>query len=111
MTSTGSLPEDHAVPDRSIGYTKPPGTTAWAPNTDTLPYRGTSAGGGYSTVGDLARFAHALLSHKLLDADSTELLTTGKVKAGPGTSTPTASKTRARPTATAASATAAARRA
>ena len=30
---------------------------AWAPNTDTLPYRGTSAGGGYSTVEDLARFA------------------------------------------------------
>ena len=84
MTSTGSLPEDHAVPDRSIGYTKPPGTTAWAPNTDTLPYRGTSAGGGYSTVGDLARFAHALLSHELLSPDTTKLLITGKVKAGPG---------------------------
>jgi D-alanyl-D-alanine carboxypeptidase len=60
MTRTGSLPEHQAVPDRSIGYTKPPGTTAWAQNTDTLPYRGTSAGGGYSTVEDLARFAQAL---------------------------------------------------
>jgi D-alanyl-D-alanine carboxypeptidase len=50
MTRSGSLPEDQPVPDRSIGYTKPPGTTAWVPNTDTLPYRGTSAGGGYSTV-------------------------------------------------------------
>jgi CubicO group peptidase (beta-lactamase class C family) len=85
MTRTGSLPEDHAVPDRSIGYTKPPGTTAWAPNTDTLPYRGTSAGGGYSTVEDLTKFAHALLSHKLLSPDTTKLLITGKVKAGPGT--------------------------
>jgi D-alanyl-D-alanine carboxypeptidase len=84
MTRTGSLPEDHAVPDRSISYTKPPGATAWAANTDTLPYRGTSAGGGYSTVGDLARFAHALLSHKLLNPDTTKLLITGKVKAGPG---------------------------
>jgi CubicO group peptidase (beta-lactamase class C family) len=84
MTRSGSLPEDQAVPDRSIGYTKPAGTTAWVPNTDTLPYRGTSAGGGYSTVEDLARFAHALLSHKLLSADSTRQLTTGKVKAGPG---------------------------
>ena len=54
MTRSGSLPEDHAVPDRSIGYTKPSGTTGWIANTDTLPYRGTSAGGGYSTVGDLA---------------------------------------------------------
>ena len=85
MTATGSRPEDQAVPDRSIGYTKPPGTTDWAPNTDTLPYRGTSAGGGYSTVEDLARFAHALLSHKLLSPHSTKLLITGKVKDGPGT--------------------------
>jgi D-alanyl-D-alanine carboxypeptidase len=84
MTRTGSLPETQAVTDRSIGYTKPPGTTAWAPNTDTLPYRGTSAGGGYSTVEDLARFAHALLNHTLLSANSTKLLITGKVNAGPG---------------------------
>jgi D-alanyl-D-alanine carboxypeptidase len=84
MTRSGSLPEDRAVPDRSIGYMKPPGQTAWLPNTDWLPYRGTSAGGGYSTVEDLARFAHALLSHKLLSRDSTELLITGKVKARPG---------------------------
>ena len=84
MTRSGSLPEDQAVADRSIGYTRPPGTTAWVPNTDTLPYRGTSAGGGYSTVEDLARFAHALLSHILLGPDSTKLLITGKVNAGPG---------------------------
>jgi hypothetical protein len=56
-------------------------STVWAPNTDTLPYRGTSAGGGYSTVEDLTRFAEGLKSHKLLDALYTEMLTTGK----PGT--------------------------
>jgi D-alanyl-D-alanine carboxypeptidase len=83
MTRSGSQPEDQAVPDRSIGYMKPPGATAWLPNTDTLPYRGTSAGGGYSTVEDLARFARALLSHRLLSADSTKLLITGKVNARP----------------------------
>ena len=81
MTRSGSLPEHRPVPDRSIGYTKPPGATAWAPNTDTLPYRGTSAGGGYSTVEDLARFAHALLRNKLLSPDSTKLLITGKEEA------------------------------
>jgi D-alanyl-D-alanine carboxypeptidase len=80
MTSTGSEPEDQAVPDRSIGYSKMD-SPQWKPNTDTLPYRGTSAGGGYSTVDDLARFAAALEQHKLLDAHYTELLTTGK----PGT--------------------------
>jgi CubicO group peptidase (beta-lactamase class C family) len=61
----------------------PPCTTTRVPNADTLPYRGTSAGGGYSTVEDLARFAHAVLRHQLLPPDSTELLITGKVESWP----------------------------
>jgi D-alanyl-D-alanine carboxypeptidase len=84
MTRSGSLPENQAVADRSIGYTTPPGTTGLVPNTDTLPYRGTSAGGGYSTVEDLARFAHALLSHKLLTPDSTKLVIAAKAETLPG---------------------------
>jgi CubicO group peptidase (beta-lactamase class C family) len=84
MTSTGSLPEDQAVPQRSVGYTKFSGGEVWRPNKDTLPYRGTSAGGGYSTVEDLQRFADALANHKLLDAQHTELLTTGKMDTGNG---------------------------
>ena len=92
MTLTASLAEDQVVPSRSVGYThmRPgPGgdgaaPEAWRPNTDTLPYRGTSAGGGYSTVEDLLRFANALENHKLLDAEHTELLTTGKVETGGG---------------------------
>jgi D-alanyl-D-alanine carboxypeptidase len=86
MTATGSQPEHQAVPDRSVGYMKPPGTATTAPNTDTLPYRGTSAGGGYSTAGDLARFARALLGHQLLSSDSTRLLITGKAEHAPGAS-------------------------
>ena len=82
MTSTGSQAEDENVPDRSIGYMKRDG--AWKPNTDTLPYRGTSAGGGYSTVEDLTRFASALTENKLLNAHYTELLTTGKADTGGG---------------------------
>ena len=65
MTATGSLPETEAVPDRSIGYTTPTPGGEWNPNTDTLPYRGTAAGGGYSTVEDLTRFAEALLEPPL----------------------------------------------
>lgn len=83
MTGTASDPEDQTVSDRSIGYTKF-GGNGLQPNTDTLPYRGTSAGGGYSTVEDLFRFATALQTHKLLDAQHTELLTTGKVETGRG---------------------------
>jgi D-alanyl-D-alanine carboxypeptidase len=78
MNSTGSLAEDENVPERSIGYTSFGGGELHA-NGDTLPYRGTSAGGGYSTVEDLQRFASALMNHKLLDAEHTDLLTTGKV--------------------------------
>jgi D-alanyl-D-alanine carboxypeptidase len=78
MKSTGSLPEDQNVPDRSIGYTQF-GGKGLERNADTLPYRGTSAGGGYCTVEDFLRFANALTTHKLLNAQNTDLLTTGKV--------------------------------
>ena len=77
MDSTGSEPEDKSISDRSVGYMKMD-STDWQPNTETLPYRGMSAGGGYSTVEDLARFAGALQQNKLLNAHYTELLTTGK---------------------------------
>src|SRR6266568_1796660 len=82
MMATASLAEDEAVPGRSVGYMKRDGV--WKPNTDTLPYRGTSAGGGYSTVEDLTRFASALTANKLLNAHYTELLTTGKADTGGG---------------------------
>ena len=81
MTATGSEPEDQVVPGRAVGYARPPGATAAMPNTQTLPYRGTAAGGGYTTVGDLLRFANALTAHRLLDARHTDLLTAGKVDA------------------------------
>ena len=83
MNSSGSLTEDENVPGRSIGYTSFGGAAVHS-NADTLPYRGTSAGGGYSTVEDLQRFARALMNHKLLSAEYTEVLTTGKVTTPPG---------------------------
>jgi D-alanyl-D-alanine carboxypeptidase len=66
MRSTGALPESVDVPDRAVGYLRTAPGSDWAPNTDTLPWRGTAAGGGYSTVGDLLRFAQALGSGRLL---------------------------------------------
>jgi D-alanyl-D-alanine carboxypeptidase len=66
MRSTGALPESVDVPDRAVGYLRASPGGAWMPNTDTLPWRGTAAGGGYSTVGDLWRFARALGSGRLL---------------------------------------------
>ena len=46
---------------------------------DTLPIRGTPAGGGYSTVGDFNRFAEALVSHRLLRAETLQKLISGGI--------------------------------
>jgi D-alanyl-D-alanine carboxypeptidase len=66
MTSTDSLPESVHVRNRAVGYMQPYPGADWEPNTRTLPWRGTAAGGGYSTVLDLMRFAEALESGKLI---------------------------------------------
>jgi CubicO group peptidase (beta-lactamase class C family) len=42
----------------------------WKSNGDTLPWRGTSAGGGYSTARDLLKFTQALRSGKLLSKEA-----------------------------------------
>lgn len=80
MTRTGALPEESAVADLAVGYTTEDGHDR--PNTHTLPYRGTPAGGGYSTVEDLWRFATALTGHQLLDAHHTALVTTPRGNVG-----------------------------
>jgi D-alanyl-D-alanine carboxypeptidase len=84
MTATGSAPEDSLVPGRSVGYTRQVVPGALVSNAPTLPYRGTPAGGGYSTVGDLARFAAALREHQLLDPAHTALLLDVKVTTSGG---------------------------
>lgn len=66
MTGTDALPENVEVPGRTKGYMR--GAGGWVLNTDTLPWRGTAAGGGYSTTRDLWRFAQALEGGKLLGA-------------------------------------------
>ncbi len=87
MTASDSLPETADVPRRAVGYTKQ-GLTGplpeEGPNTDSLPCRGSAAGGGYSTVADLVRFAEALRTGKLLRADLLQTATTQQVEMGPG---------------------------
>jgi len=78
MKSTGNLPESTILPHRSAVYMGPPDQLRRAD--DTLPLRGTSAGGGYSTVGDFNRFADALTSHRLLRAETLRQLLDGGIK-------------------------------
>ncbi len=46
------------VPNRAVGYVRD--GTAWKTNYDTLPGKGSSAGGGYSTARDLLKYTIAL---------------------------------------------------
>jgi CubicO group peptidase (beta-lactamase class C family) len=82
MKSSGSFPKTEKVPNLAVGYTHGEDGKL-VNNWDTLPWRGMSAGGGDSTVGDLMRFAEALRNHKLLNAALTETVITGKAQPGP----------------------------
>ena len=79
MTNTDSLAESDSVPNRSSGYMRRNGQ--WMSNADTLPWRGTAAGGGCSTAADLLRFGQALEAGKLISkrllADATTEHTQG----------------------------------
>lgn len=78
MTSTDNQPESSGVRGLAVPYSSDP-AGALRSAVDTLPWSGTSAGGGYSTVGDLQKFASALLAHRLLDEEHTTLVLSGKV--------------------------------
>src|SRR5690606_19586078 len=86
MASTGNQPESVQLPRRAIAYTGMPGDVIRAD--DTLPYRGTPAGGGYSTVGDFLRFATALVSGELMKPATFEMLVDGGVALPDGTFIP-----------------------
>ncbi len=75
MLHTDSRPESDNVAGRAIGYIHK--SDGLSPNTDSLPWSGTSAGGGYSTVHDLFLFAQALQAGTLLSADLLEQATQG----------------------------------
>lgn len=77
MVSTGSISADDPVEDVAMGYIRSPDTSyGWRENTVRNFVRGIPAGGGYSTVGDLHRFAVALESGKLVSPRGLEQLWT-----------------------------------
>lgn len=82
MTATGAQPESDAVPNRSRGYMR--NDEGWTSNADTLPWRGTAAGGGYSTARDVLRFARALESGTLVPRALLDEATTRHHVGGPG---------------------------
>jgi CubicO group peptidase (beta-lactamase class C family) len=83
MKLSGSFPKTDKIQNLAVGYMKGGPSGQLAPNWETLPWRGMSAGGGDSTVGDLLRFSEALRGHKLLGPQLTETIVTGKTQPGP----------------------------
>ena len=69
MTRTGSFFVDSLPSNTATGYTRgdenAPPSTPQRPNTQDLPGRGSSAGGGYSTAQDLLKFLQALREHRI----------------------------------------------
>jgi D-alanyl-D-alanine carboxypeptidase len=70
MTASEWYEKDAQAPDIAIGYTRGegPAETPRRPNVASLPQRGSSAGGGYSTVHDLLLYTMALKEGKGIPA-------------------------------------------
>lgn len=77
MCSSGSYWKTEETQNLAIGYSLTEASLKH--NYDFLPMRGSPAGGGYSTVEDLFKFATSLLDNKLLNTEYTNLVTTGKI--------------------------------
>lgn len=83
MTDTGFYDAKQPTPKLAIGYTKPRnGGDTEIENTGMREVRGGPAGGGYSTAADMVKFHVALRENKLLDAEHTRTVLTGKVDTG-----------------------------
>jgi CubicO group peptidase (beta-lactamase class C family) len=80
MTSTDSYELDRVTKNLAVGYEREetPRGTQYRNNIFQHVIRGGPAGGGYSTVGDLTRFAVALQEGRLVSREGVRLLTTPK---------------------------------
>jgi CubicO group peptidase (beta-lactamase class C family) len=75
MASSGCYEMDQPVENLAIGYDRDPQSAqGWRNNVYMHVLRGGPAGGGFSTVGDLNRFATALLEGKLAGVSSLDTL-------------------------------------
>lgn len=85
MENTDAYALDEVHQGLATGYTmdtEHPGL--WKNNIWQNVIKGTPAGGGYSTAGDLLRFSQALLQFKLLDKKYTADFVRGRIKYGKG---------------------------
>ena len=84
MTSTGEFELDKVNSNLAVGYERSFGDDGKSYRNNIFEHviRGGPAGGGYSTAGDLHRFASALLAGKLVGKEMVKTLTTPKPELG-----------------------------
>ncbi|MBX3482172.1 serine hydrolase [Phenylobacterium sp.] len=71
MTASGAFAADDPEPGLAVGYYRAQGSAyGWRENTLDFPLRGSPAGGGYATVGDLHRFLRAVQTGRLVSPAS-----------------------------------------
>jgi CubicO group peptidase (beta-lactamase class C family) len=85
MDSSGFDSQEDVVPKLAVGYFREgPFATEWKANAMTLPFKGSPAGGGYSTNADLLKFARALREGRLIHDATLAKMFEDEVPAGPG---------------------------
>lgn len=77
MNDSGSYWKSEKIENLAVGYSSI--DSSYKNNYYFLPMRGSPAGGGYSTVKDLLKFALSLSSNQLLNVEYTNLITEGKM--------------------------------
>lgn len=85
MADSGFDSLEDVTPRLATGYfLDGPFSTNWKANWMTLPFKGSPAGGGYSTNADLLRFASALRGGRLVKSPTLLKMFADGVPAGPG---------------------------
>jgi CubicO group peptidase (beta-lactamase class C family) len=80
MTDTDSFETDKIVANIATGYSRSISANASiSSNLFFIPVKGSSAGGGYSTVEDMLNFSICLVNHQLLSQELTDVLLEDKV--------------------------------
>lgn len=82
MINTDAYEMDQPVENLAIGYSRAGNGSGWENNLYKHVIKGGPAGGGFSTVGDLHKFAMALVNEKLVSKASLDLLWTDHSNAG-----------------------------
>ena len=84
MENTGNYETDKSIANIAEGYIKKDINGVWTTSTYMKGARGSSAGGAYSTVEDLLKFAIALKNNTLISEESLALMISNKDQNGYG---------------------------